>query len=274
MKKKMFDRLEIIGVEGLPEVKEGDDLTDLFFTALAAKKESLEDGDAVVVTSKIVAKSEGRVVLLSSVKPTPEAVRIAEETEKDPRLVQLVLNDTKEVVRVRNNNLIVETRHGFVCANAGVDESNVEEGRAVLLPKDPQRSAERLKREIEARTGKEISVLISDSFGRAFRSGVTGVCVGVSGSGVPALLDRRGEEDRFGRIARITKEAVADEVCAAANLVMGEFKESVPIAIVRGLRFKCKRGEKEEEGKEEEGKEEEGEGIKEVLFNREDDLFR
>ncbi|MCK4476343.1 MAG: coenzyme F420-0:L-glutamate ligase [Methanophagales archaeon] len=256
MKKKGFtDHLEIIGIDHFPEVKEGDDLTDLFFKALEEKREKLEDGDAIVFTSKIISKSEGRVVDLSGVKIGSDAERIAKETDKDPRIVQLILNETKEIVRTEKNIILVETKHGFVCANAGVDESNVEEGKAVLLPEDPQRSASRLKKEIEERSGEEISVLISDSFGRAFRDGVTGICIGVSG--ITALLDRRGEEDRFGKIARITKEAVADEICAAANLVIGEFKEGIPIAIVRGLKLKRSEGD-----------------IKEVLFNREDDLFR
>ncbi len=258
MKKKSFsfsDHLEITGIDGLPEIKEGDDLTSLFFDALEEKKMTLEDHDVIVFTSKIISKSEGRVVNLSVVKVSEAAERIAKETEKDPKIVQLILNGAKEIVIMMKNHIIVETEHGFVCANAGVDESNVEEGKAVLLPKDPQRSAERLKKEIEKQSGKEISVLISDSFGRAFRDGVTGTCIGVSG--IPALLDRRGEEDRFGKIARITKEAVADEICAAANLVMGEFKEGMPIVLVRGL--KLERSES---------------NIKEILFKKEDDLFR
>ena len=258
MKSRKFvpsSRLEIIGIEGLPEIKEGDDLTRLFLDALEEQNRELEDGDAIVITSKVVSKSEGRVVDLSDVHVSIEAERIAEETEKDPRIVQLVLNESNAIARMMRNHIIVETKHGFVCANAGIDESNVEGGRAVLLPKDPQRSAQQLKTEIEARSGKAISVLISDSFGRAFRDGVTGICVGVSG--IPALVDRRGEEDRFGRIAEITKEAVADEICAAANLVMGEFKEGVPIAIARGLNLeRCESD------------------IQELLFNREDDLFR
>jgi len=252
---ELTDHLEIIGMDNLPEVKESDDLTSLFFDALEEKKLKLEDDDAIVFTSKIVSKSEGRVVVLSGVKQGSEAERIAKETDKDPRIVQLVLNETKEIVRAEKNIIIVETKHGFVCANAGVDESNVEAGKAVLLPEDAQGSASRLKKEIEVRSGKEISVLISDSFGRAFRDGVTGICIGVSG--IPALLDRRGETDRFGKIALITKEAIADEVCAAANLVMGEFAEGIPIVIVRGLKLKRSKGD-----------------IKEVLFNREDDLFR
>ncbi len=258
MTKKEFeltDHLKLIGTDNLPEIKEGDALTSLFFDALKEKKLKLEDGDAIVFTSKIVSKSEGRVVDLSGVKPGSDAERIAKELDKDARIVQLILSETKEIVRAERNVIIVETKEGFVCANAGVDESNVEEDKAVLLPEDAQRSASRLKKEIEERSEKEISVLISDSFGRAFRDGVTGICIGVSG--IPALLDRRGEEDRFGKIARITKEAVADEICAAANLVMGEFKEGIPIVIVRGLKLKRSEGD-----------------IKEVLFNREDDFFR
>ncbi|RLG32296.1 coenzyme F420-0:L-glutamate ligase [Methanosarcinales archaeon] len=258
MKKKSFsfsDHLEITGIDGLPEIKEGDDLTSLFFSALKEKRMTLEDHDAIVFTSKIISKSEGRVVDFSDVKVSEEAERIAKETEKDPKIVQLILNEAKEIVRMMKNHIIVETKHGFVCANAGVDESNVEEGKAVLLPKDPQKSAEWLKKEIEAGSGKEISVLISDSFGRAFRDGVTGACIGVSG--IPALLDRRGEVDRFGKIAKITKEAIADEICAAANLVMGEFKEGMPIVLVRGL--KLERSES---------------NIKEILFKKKDDLFR
>ncbi|HUV02461.1 MAG TPA: coenzyme F420-0:L-glutamate ligase [Desulfobacteria bacterium] len=249
------NRLELIGIAGLPEIKKGDDLTRLFLDAVNEQKENLEDGDVIVFTSKVVSKSEGRVVDLSSVQVSEEAERIARETEKDPRIVQLVLDESKGVERMMRNHVIVESKHGFVCANAGVDESNVEEGKAVLLPKDPQRSAQQLKKEIEARSGRAIAVLIADSFGRAFRDGVTGICVGVSG--IPALVDRRGEEDRFGKIAQITKEAIVDEICAAANLVMGEFKEGIPIAIVRGLMLeRCERD------------------IKELLFSREDDLFR
>jgi coenzyme F420-0:L-glutamate ligase/coenzyme F420-1:gamma-L-glutamate ligase len=258
MKSRKFvpsNHLEIIGIDELPEIKEGDDLTRLFLKATGEQKLELEDGDAIVFTSKIIAKSEGRVVDLSGVRVSGEAERIAKETEKDPRIVQLVLNEAKAIVRMMRNHVIVETKHGFVCANAGVDESNVEEGKAVLLPKDPQKSARQLKQEIEERRGKAISVLISDSFGRAFRDGVTGICVGVSG--ITALVDRRGEEDRFGKIAQITKEAIADEICAAANLVMGEFKEDVPIAIVRGLTLeRCESD------------------VQELLFNKEDDLFR
>ena len=248
-------RLEIIGIPGLPEITEGDDLSQLFLDAVQEQHVGLADGDIIVITSKIVSKSEGRVVDLATVRASSEAERIAQETEKDPRIVQLVLEETNIVERLMRNHLIVETKYGFVCANAGVDESNVEAGKAVLLPLDPQESARRLRQEIESQSGKAIAVLIADSFGRAFRDGVTGICVGVSG--IPALVDRRGEEDRFGKLAQITKEAIVDEICAAANLVMGEFKEGVPIAIVRGL--VVERAERD---------------IHELLFTREADLFR
>ncbi|HDS44568.1 MAG TPA: coenzyme F420-0:L-glutamate ligase [Methanomicrobia archaeon] len=248
-------RLEIIGIQGLPEITEGDDLPQLFLDAVQEQQLGLADGDVIVITSKIVSKSEGRVVDLAAVHASSEAERIARETEKDPRIVQLVLEESNIIERLMRNHLIVETKYGFVCANAGVDESNVEAGKAVLLPEDPQESARRLRRELEAQSGKQIAVLIADSFGRAFRDGVTGICVGISG--IPALVDRRGEEDRFGKIAQITKEAIADEICAAANLVMGEFQEGVPIAIVRGL--VVERAERD---------------IHELLFTREEDLFR
>ena len=249
------NRLEIIGIQGLPEITEGDDLPQLFLAAAREQHVGVADGDIIVITSKIIAKSEGRVVDLATVCASSEAERIARETEKDPRIVQLVLEESKTIERLMLNHLIVETKYGFVCANAGVDESNVETGKAVLLPKDPQESARRLRREIEAHSGKAIAVLIADSFGRAFRDGVTGICIGVSG--IPALVDRRGEEDRFGKIAQITKEAIVDEICAAANLVMGEFQEGVPIAVVRGLAME--RAERD---------------IHELLFTREADLFR
>ena len=258
MKSRKFvpsNRLEIIGIEGLPEIREGDDLARLFLEAVKEQQVGLEDGDVIVITSKIVSKSEGRVVDLSGVRVSGEAERIAAVTDKDPRIVQLVLDESHAIVRTMRNHVIVETKHGFVCANAGVDESNVAEGNAVLLPRDSQKSAQKLRKELEERSGRTVAVLIADSFGRAFRDGVTGICVGISG--ISAIIDRRGEEDRFGKIAQITKEAIADEICAAANLVMGEFKEGVPIAIVRGLHLERCEGD-----------------IQELLFSREEDLFR
>ena len=252
---KPMPKTEVIGIENIPEIKEGDDLTTLFLEALKAAGISLEDGDVIVFTSKIISKSEGKVADLSTIIASEDAEEIAKATNKNPKVVQLILDEAKEIIKMKQDLIITETKHGFVCANAGVDESNVEPGKAVLLPKDPQRSAFSLKKKIVERSGKEISVLISDSCGRAFRNGVMGTCIGVSG--ISALQDRRGEEDRFGKISRVTKVGIADEICAAANLVMGEFKEGIPIVIVRGLELKRSDGD-----------------ISEILFKKEDDLFR
>ncbi|MHC1635936.1 MAG: coenzyme F420-0:L-glutamate ligase [Candidatus Methanospirareceae archaeon] len=249
--------MEIIPVRGIPEIKEGDDLVKIFFEGLKATGVTLEDDDIIVFASKIVAKSEGRVVELSSVVPSEEAKKIARELGKDARVVQLILEETREIVKIRRGIIITETKSGHICANAGVDESNVEEGKAILLPKDAQRSAVKLREGIERESGKRVSVLVADSCGRPFRAGVVGTCIGVSG--MRPLLDRRGEEDRFGKILRITKVAVADEICAAANLIMGEAKEGIPIVIVRGLRLRSKG----EEG-----------DIKEIFFSKEEDIFR
>ncbi|MCW3135439.1 MAG: coenzyme F420-0:L-glutamate ligase [Canidatus Methanoxibalbensis ujae] len=251
--------IEIFGLRGIPEIKEGDDIAGIFIEALHANNISIRDGDAIVFASKIISKSEGRIVSLSAVNPSEEAFRLAERTggenRKDPRIVQIIIDESREIVRTGNGHIIVETKHGFICANAGIDESNVPEGYVILLPEDPQRSADVLRAEIERRINRKIAVLIADSHGRAFRDGVVGTCIGVSG--ISPLLDRRGDADRFGRIARVTKVAVADEICAAANLVMGELSEGIPIAIVRGLNLPHNSG-----------------SISEILFSRERDLFR
>jgi coenzyme F420-0:L-glutamate ligase/coenzyme F420-1:gamma-L-glutamate ligase len=254
-KRKM--KLEIIGVTNIPEIEKGNDLANILGDAIKANGIRLNDGDIVVFTSKIISKSEGRIVDLSGVKVGEEARRIAKATKKNPGVVQLIIEESKEMIRVGSDFIVCETRQGFVCANAGIDESNVGMGKVALLPQDPQRSASSLRKKIEEGSGKEIAVLIADSCGRAFRDGVVGTCIGVSG--IPALLDRRGEEDRCGKISRITKVGIADEICAASNLVMGEFKESIPIAIVQGLELPVKRSEGD---------------IKEVLFSKEEDVFR
>lgn len=227
--------LQIIGLPYEPEVKDGDNLVDIFLDILKKSDYVLKDKDIIVFTSKIISKSEGRVLDLSKVNVTKKAFDLAEKTKKDERIVQLILNESNEIIRVGREFIITEVRQGFLCANAGIDESNVEHGKAVLLPTSPQKSANFIRREIEKITKKKVAILISDSVGRAFRDGVVGTCIGVSG--MAPVLDRRGELDRFGKVANITKVAISDEVCSAANLVMGEFKEGVPIAIVRGLYF-------------------------------------
>lgn len=224
--------LEIIPVHVGNEIKPGDDLTELL---LASKLGSnLHDGDILVFTQKIISKQEGHVVTLSNVKPTLLAIGIASEYKKDPRIVQLILDQSKRIVRMRNGIIISETIHGFICANAGVDESNVEEGYATLLPNDSDASAETLRKQIKEKTGKNIAVIISDTFGRPFRQGQTNAAVGISG--IASLLDYAGKKDTFGRTLRVTCIAIVDEICSATELVMGK-SLNVPISIVRNYPF-------------------------------------
>jgi coenzyme F420-0:L-glutamate ligase / coenzyme F420-1:gamma-L-glutamate ligase len=224
--------LEIIPVHIENEIKPGDNLIELM---LASKsRPSLRDGDILVFTQKIISKQEGQIVNLSNVKPTLLAIGIASEYRKDPRIVQLILDQSKRIVRMRDGIIISETVHGFICANAGVDESNVEEGYATLLPNDADTSAETLRNQVKEKTGKNIAVIISDTFGRPFRQGQTNAAVGISG--IVAVLDYVGEKDTFGRTLRVTSIAIVDEICSAAELVMGKSLH-VPISIVRNYPF-------------------------------------
>lgn len=224
--------LEIIPVHIENEIKPGDNLIELMLASKAGS--SLRDGDILVFTQKIISKQEGRIVNLSNVKPTLLAIGIGSEYRKDPRIVQLILDQSKRIVRMRNGIIISETVHGFICANAGVDESNVEEGYATLLPNDADTSAETLRNQVKEKTGKNIAVIISDTFGRPFRQGQTNVAVGISG--IVSVLDYVGEKDTFGRTLRVTSIAIVDEICSATELVMGKSLH-VPISIVRNYPF-------------------------------------
>jgi coenzyme F420-0:L-glutamate ligase/coenzyme F420-1:gamma-L-glutamate ligase len=213
-------------MQGIPEIGEGDDLGTLIATVA-----QLEDADVVVVAQKVVSKAEGRVVRLSDVTPSGFANTIA--GEHDPRQIELVLQEAARIVRRRGSFVIAETRHGFVCASAGVDASNAPEaGTVVLLPLDPDESAARLRNRLQELTGCRVGVLVTDSFGRAWRQGTTDVAIGAAG--VPVLLDLRGRRDRVGYELHATAIAVADEIAGAAELVMGK-TDGVPAAIVRGL---------------------------------------
>lgn len=231
----MSGALSFIPAPGLPEVQPGDDLSDLFARALPDAGLRLQDGDALVVAQKIVSKAENRYVELANVTPGAAALALAQRCLKDPRLVELVLSESTEVVRVAPNVLIVRHRLGFVVANAAIDQSNLPPGpeRALLLPVDPDASARSLQRRLQERHGVKLAVLISDSFGRPWRMGVTGVCVGCAG--LQALVDLRGTRDRGGRPMQVTQIAVADQICAAATLVTGEAAEGRPMVIVRGV---------------------------------------
>ncbi len=233
-------KIEIYGIKGLPLIKPGDNIAKLLVEALRKSGLTLKDGDVIVVSQVIVSKAEGRIVKLKDVKVGPYARMVAEKTGRGAELVELILREASEVLRLRNGHLITRTKHGFVCANSGVDLSNVSGGdAAALLPANPDASAEKIRREIRRLTGKRVAVIISDTFGRPFRIGQVNVALGVAG--MEPIHDRRGEKDLYGRILQVKEIAVADELASAAELVMGEADEGIPIAIIRGYRFKVSR---------------------------------
>lgn len=232
----MGNAVTIIPLGGMPRVQPGDDLPALIADALERAGLAVRAQDIVVVTQKIVSKAEGRYLDLDSLEPSPRALELAAVTGKDAHLVEAVLSQSVEVLRARRNVLITETRTGLVVANAGVDQSNVEPGpgrRVLLLPEDPDGSAQAIKERLEARFDTELGVIISDSCGRAWRLGVVGLAIGAAG--VPSLLDRRGEPDLRGRPLEVTEVAFADAVAAGAVLAMGEAAEATPAALVRGF---------------------------------------
>lgn len=230
-------RVEVIGIPGLPMVQPGDDLGGLIAAALEAAALRPLAGDVLVVAQKIVSKAEGRMVDLATVAPSPRAREIGAETAKDPRLVEVILGESRRVVRQRLNVLITEHRLGYVMANAGVDHSNVAPAdraeHVLLLPVDPDGSADQLHRRLSARFGCDVAVIINDSFGRAWRRGTAGVAIGAAG--LPAVVDLRGRPDLFGRALQVSIVGFADEIAAAASLVMGQAAEAMPAVLVRGL---------------------------------------
>ncbi|MFO1084253.1 MAG: coenzyme F420-0:L-glutamate ligase [Reyranellaceae bacterium] len=231
--------LEIVAVPGIPLIGAGDDLAKVIADGLAAAKLVPQAHDVVVIAQKIVSKAEGRSVDLATVVPSARAIELARQIDKDPRLVELVLSESVRVVRARPGILIVEHKLGFVMANAGIDQSNVgpTDGveRALLLPVDPDASAEALRTRLGVLAGTAPAVVIIDSFGRAWRRGTSGVAIGAAG--LPSLLDLRGNPDLFGRILQVSITGFADEIAAAASLVMGQGNEAQPVVLIRGLRW-------------------------------------
>jgi len=221
--------IQIIPVKIQKDIVPNDNLVDLVLEST-----EIQDDDILVFSQKIVSKNEGRILSLSSVNPSLLANGISSSYNKDPRLMELILSESKRIVRMENGIIIVETNHGFVCANAGIDESNVQDGYATLLPEDPDRSANLLKERIEKKTGKNIAVIISDTFGRPFRLGQTDVAIGVAG--IEPILDYSGKPDTFAKIMQVTAIAIADEICSATELVMGKV-EKCPVALVRNYKF-------------------------------------
>lgn len=247
-------KVEVIPLPGIPEVREGADIGRILLASARRHGVRLADGDIVVVKQKVVSKAEGQVVRLDAVVPGRRARELAESQVKDPRLVEVVLREAVRVVRVGYGVIITETRHGFVCANSGVDQSNVGKGVVALLPVDPDRSARRLRRRLERASGKKLAVVISDTFGRPWRVGQTDVAIGCSG--ILPLVPYAGKKDRFGYELRVTEPSVADEAAGAAELAIGKLR-GIPAAVVRGVEYV--RGDA---------------GVRSIIMPRERDLFR
>jgi coenzyme F420-0:L-glutamate ligase/coenzyme F420-1:gamma-L-glutamate ligase len=228
--------IEIIAVKDLPIIKEGDDLAELICNRAEQQGTPIEDGDILVIAHIVMSRAEGNVVNLNTVTPSDFAKNLAQQSNKDPALVEAVLRDSRTIVRTGNGNIIAETKHGFICANAGVDQSNVPgEGNVALLPTRPDYSAQRIRRKIKRLTGKDVAVVISDTHGRPLREGEINVAIGVAG--INPIRDRRGEKDLFGLILRVKRTAIADELASAAELVIGQAAEGIPVAIIRGYSY-------------------------------------
>ena len=248
-------------LKGIPLIKPGDSLEDIILTALKKTRIELQANDILVLAQKIVSKSEGRLVNLTEIIPSNEAIKIAQQSEKDARFVELVLRESKAILRVRPGLIVVEHRCGFICANAGIDHSNVQgdwgnpEDWVLLPPEDADRSAKKLQEELEQRCGLKLGILIIDSHGRAWRMGTAGVAIGMAG--VPGLVDLRGQPDLFGYQLRVTQVGAADELASAASLIMGQAAEGSPIVHVRGFPYALRES-----------------SITELLRPKENDLFR
>jgi coenzyme F420-0:L-glutamate ligase/coenzyme F420-1:gamma-L-glutamate ligase len=230
-------RLELLGLDGLGEIRAGDSIGDLICDLCQRHEISLRSDDVLVVAQKIISKAEGRLLSLDGIDPSARAVKLGRELSKEPELVEVILGESRRIVRSGGRALIVETRHGFVCANAGVDQSNVGLKQVTLLPQDPDRSARQLRKAIHQRTGIRPGVVISDSFGRPWRLGTVDVAIGIAG--IAPIKDERGMHDRYGYQLKAAVSAVADEIAAAAELVMGK-RENIPVVLVRGYDLETK----------------------------------
>jgi coenzyme F420-0:L-glutamate ligase/coenzyme F420-1:gamma-L-glutamate ligase len=251
-----LNKIEILEVTGVPPVKEGDDLASLVCQAAEKQGTPVQNGDIIVVTHVIVSRSEGNVVNLKSVTPSKFAETIAKRTKKDPRLVEVILRESKSIVRMRDGKLITETKQGLICANSGIDRSNVPGNENVaLLPENADQSAQRIRQRIRQLTGKDVAVIVSDTHGRPLRQGEINIALGVAG--LEPLRDRRGEKDLFGYHLKVKRTAIADELSSTAELVIGQANEGIPAAIIRGYSYQ-----KSEDAK-----------ATEMIRTREDDLF-
>jgi coenzyme F420-0:L-glutamate ligase/coenzyme F420-1:gamma-L-glutamate ligase len=266
--------LTLTPLQNIPLIRRDDNLADIVVNSLKETDIRLEDNDILVFAQKIISKAEGRTVNLTTVTPSQRAIELAEQTQKDARVIELILQESNEVLRSRVGAIIVEHKLGFVCANAGIDHSNVSpllpastslslrsareekpEDWVLLLPQDPDLSSRKMRDEIQSKTGKRVGILIIDSHGRAWRNGTVGIAIGISG--LPGLEDLRGKPDLFGYTLQVTQVGVADELAAAASLVMGQAAEGTPIVHVRGFPYPLREG-----------------SLKELIRPKEQDLFR
>jgi coenzyme F420-0:L-glutamate ligase / coenzyme F420-1:gamma-L-glutamate ligase len=230
-----MNQIEIYGVDGLPAVKEGDDLSNFIIRALDHQGKKLEHKDVVVVTSKIVSKAEGRLVAIENFHPSTLAIELSKSSDKTANEIEMILSESASPIKITNHVLIMETKHGFICANAGIDRSNIENHEmALLLPKDPDATAEKIKKSLENYYRVELAVIISDTFGRPWRNGQTNIAIGLSG--MLAIKDYKGQFDQFGNKLNATEIAVADQIASAAELVMGK-SDGVPVAVIRGYSY-------------------------------------
>jgi len=227
--------VEIIGITNIPLIKKDDPLDEFILEAMARMDLEIHQGDILIMAETAIAKAEGNTIELKEINPTSKAQDFAAKTGKDPELVEAILQESSEIIKVGPDFIISETKHGFVCANAGIDESNVARGLATPIPENPDRSASQIRGKIEDATGKEIAIIISDTQGRAFREGAIGVAIGISG--MDPMWDRSGERDLFGRELKTTAIAVADELASAASIVMGQANEGIPVVLIRGVDY-------------------------------------
>jgi len=248
-------QMSLFALQNIPDIKPGDDIGKIISDCMKREGFLLSDGDIVVVAHKIVSKAEGRLINLSQVEPSSKARQLSEIVGKDPRLIELILQESEEIVKVRKGLIIARHRLGFVCANAAIDQSNAGEGTAILLPENPDESAKRICKSIKEETGKNIAVIINDSHGRPFRQGAIGIAVGIWG--IKPLLSYAGKRDRYGYTLRSSVEAIADELSSAATLLMGQSNEGRPVVIIKGLSYEAGDG-----------------GVKSLIRSPKLDLFR
>ena len=247
----------IIGLENFPLVKAGDNLAKIIVETAAKNNVEIEDRDIIVISQKVVSKTEGRVVKFEEINPSEEAEKLAEKVQRDPKLIELVLKETRRIIKASPEILIVEDKRGLICINAGVDKSNVPRDAYSLLPQDPDESARRIKKEIKKLTGKEIAVIIVDTFSRPFRRGQVEFAIGIAG--IKPFKDYRGQRDLYGNLLKVKNVAIVDEMACAAELVMGQAKEAIPVAIIKNL----ERAEVSEDS-----------SIRELAISHQEDLFR